>query len=538
MHRSSIIVVNNIKLPIDASVKEAFSVAKKRLSGICSLKDAEFSVFRRSTDARRKDEIRFVYSVAVDIPEFSASPETLAKRDAVIIEHAEPEIEIGDSILSAPPVIVGSGPCGLFAALMLAELGYAPILLERGPSVSARKSAVDRFVREKVLDPNANIQFGAGGAGTFSDGKLVTRVNDPLTSYVLRKFVEFGAPKEIEYISKPHVGTDILSDIVDRMLDKIIQLGGTVHYNTRFISPITDLGRVVGVRTDKGDFAAGALILAVGLSARDTYIELLRDNMHIQAKAFSVGVRIEHLASDIDEAMYGRFAGHKALGHAEYNLSYNTKQRGVYTFCMCPGGEVVAAASEEGGVVVNGMSYHSRSGKNSNSAVVCSVFKEDYGSDPIKAIEFQRNIERAAFNSSGAYRAPVITVGDFLSGKCGREPSRVLPTYMNGNHTALISPERYLPDFVTSSIKSALVDFDKKINGFAASDAVLTGAETRTSAPVRIIRDPQTRLADGYSNLYPAGEGAGYAGGITSAAIDGLRSAIALIKKYKPIDRR
>jgi uncharacterized FAD-dependent dehydrogenase len=422
----------------------------------------------------------------------------------------------------------------MFAALVLAEAGYKPILIERGSSISKRREEVIRFNEEQILNTETNIQFGAGGAGTFSDGKLVTRVNDPLTSYVLERFIEFGAPEEIRYIAKPHVGTDILSEVVDRILARICELGGRVLYNTKYITEISDFGVVRGIKTNNGDISCGALILAIGHSARDTYENLLSRNMNIEAKPISVGMRIEHLAEDIDYALYGSAAGTPGLGHAEYNLSCNTKTRGTYTFCMCPGGIVVAAASEEDSVVVNGMSYHSRAGKNSNSAVVTSVFKEDYGSTPMAAIEFQRKIERAAYKAGGSnYFAPIITVGDFLSGELKTEPKRIIPEYMCQSQTKLARPEEYLPSFVTKGISSALIDFDKKIKGFAIPDAVLTGAETRTSAPVRIIRDFESRLATGYLNLFPAGEGAGYAGGITSAAIDGIKSAIALMKIYR-----
>lgn len=304
-------------------------------------------------------------------------------------------------------------------------------------------------------------------------------------------------------------------------------------YNTKYISPLLSGNRVRGVLTDKGEIACGALILAIGHSARDTYEKIIASDISVEAKSFSVGMRVEHLAEDIDYALYGSAAATPGLGHAEYTLSHNTKTRGTYTFCMCPGGVVVAAASEEGGVVVNGMSYSARGERNSNSAVVTTVFREDYGSDPMSAIGFQRKIERAAFLAGGGgYAAPIITVGDFLRGECKSEPSRILPSYMSGSNVKLATPDSYLPDFVCSGIRSALVDFDKRIAGFAAPDAILTGAETRTSAPIRILRDKDTRTAIGYQNIYPAGEGAGYAGGITSAAIDGVKSALALMKCY------
>ena len=421
---------------------------------------------------------------------------------------------------------------------LLAEQGYAPVLIERGAGILERKNSVKAFSHDRIFDTESNIQFGAGGAGTFSDGKLVTRINDPFVSYVLRRFVDFGAPEEILHLAKPHIGTDILCDVVENMTNEIIRLGGRVLYHTKLVSIKKIAGESIAV-TSSGEIKYGAMVLAVGHSARDTYNELLCEGFAIEAKNFSVGMRIEHLAKSIDESMYGDFAGHPNLGHAEYNLSYNTKERGVYTFCMCPGGEVVAAASEEFGVVVNGMSKHARAGINSNSAVVCSIFKEDYGSTPEAAIEFQRKIERDAFIAGGSdYSAPIITVGDFLNESCKKEPYAVFPTYMEGKHTKLAHPDKYLPKYVSDSISAALINFDKKIAGFAYSGAVLTGAETRTSAPIRILRDPITRTAIGHNNIYPAGEGAGYAGGITSAAIDGIRSAIAIINKYKPTKLR
>ena len=532
------LLINNIKLPVNASETEAFSVAKGILKRCGLLIYAEnYSIFRRSVDARRKPEIFFVYSVAVtgDFP--CINPEKQKKLGISLQDPIRmPKAEIGEKKLTSPPVIVGSGPCGLFAALMLAEEGYRPIILERGGSVLERQAAVDCFNTQHLLDSDNNIQFGAGGAGTFSDGKLITRINDPFTSYVLERFIEFGAPEEIRYIAKPHIGTDVLSLVVDRMLARIISLGGQVFYHTKYLYPILKNGSVSAVMTSNGEIPAGALILAIGHSARDTYENIIKSDFSVEAKSFSVGMRIEHLAEDIDYAMYGSSAHNSKLGHAEYTLSYNTKERGTYTFCMCPGGVVVAAASEEGGVVVNGMSYNSRSEKNSNSAVVTSVFREDYGATPMAAIDFQRKIERAAFAAGGGnYSAPIITVGDFMKDICKTEPKRILPSYMSGGNVKLAKPDSYLPDFVCNGIRSALLDFDRKIKGFACDDAILTGAETRTSSPLRILRDNESRIAIGYSNIYPAGEGAGYAGGITSAAIDGVRTALALMKSFSSL---
>ncbi len=532
------LIVNNIKLPINASFEEAFSVTKSKLAKAkISVISPKFEIYRRSVDARRKDDIKFVYSVLVSGDISGVSAEKLESAGAVACKIELPIPEFGTEVLSARPVIVGSGPCGLFCALMLAENGYSPIVLERGGNVKERIAEIEKFKKTGKLNTDTNIQFGAGGAGTFSDGKLITRINDSMSAYVMRKFVEFGAPSEITYLAKPHIGTDILCGIIERMTDKIEELGGEVRFHTKFTDSDFDSGKITKVKTDTGDIEAGALVLALGHSARDTYEMLLSKKVSMEAKNFSVGMRIEHLREDIDFAMYGKFAGNPNLGSAEYALSYNTKERGVYTFCMCPGGEVVPAASEEGGIVVNGMSLHGRCGRNSNSAVVCSVFKEDYGNDPLRAISFQREIERAAFVCGGGnYYAPAITFSDFVSGKISQEPSRIIPTYSDSIGVKMVSPYDYLPNIICDSIKSAIFDFDKKIHGFAAHDAVLTGPETRTSAPIRILRSDVSRLALGYSNIYPAGEGAGYAGGITSAAIDGIRTALAIMKKYAPRD--
>lgn len=533
------LLINNIRLSPDASEQEAFSVAGVRLrSAGLKTEGVVYSIYRKSVDARKRDAVSLIYTVAAETkaPIGDKLSARLREKSIVSLVSEEPEISYGDEKLPAPPVIVGSGPCGMFAALMLAENGYCPVVIERGAAAAERKEEVSRFFRTRVLDPDTNIQFGAGGAGTFSDGKLVTRTNDPLISYVLRRFVEFGAPESILTLAKPHVGTDILLGIVDRVLARVCELGGKVMYRTRFCGVKRRDNRVLSVTTDRGDIPAGALILAIGHSSRDTYEMMIKDGFPIEAKPFSVGMRIEHPTELIDRAMYGKYAGHPALGHAEYALSHNTKVRGVYTFCMCPGGEVIAATSEQGAVVTNGMSYHARSGKSSNSAVVCSVFREDYGGTPVGAIEFQRKIERAAFSAGGGdYSAPVITVGDFLSGNAPvHESEAVRPTYMNGG-VRYASPENYLPGFVTGGIRAAIPAFDRAINGFASPDALLTGAETRTSAPVRILRDNETRLCLGTDNIYPAGEGAGYAGGITSAAVDGIKTAVAVMRRYSTL---
>lgn len=536
--KDTVLLVHRVRLELDSPIEAAFRCAGERLRALgISLTDAHFSLYRKSVDARKKQDVHFVCSVAVTVSVRKVDEERMLRHNVSVLKEDVPPVVFGKELLSAPPVVVGSGPCGLFCALLLAENGYRPILIERGGSVQERRAAVERFRTLRILDTETNIQFGAGGAGTFSDGKLVTRVSDPMTAFVLRTFVAFGAPESILTAAKPHIGTDILSVIVDRMLARIIALGGEVRYHTCFRGFTESGGMLTSVETDRGSIGCGALVLAIGHSARDTYTYLLSRGLSVESKSFSVGMRIEHRASDIDEAMYGRMAGHPALGHAEYALSYNTNERGVYTFCMCPGGVVVAATSEEEAVVVNGMSEHRRDGENSNSAVLCSIFREDYGAEPMAAIQLQRRIEHAAFVAGGeSYATPLTTVGDFLDGTAATtQPSRVRPTYMNGDAYRLASPDTYLPPVVCRTIAAGLGDFDKKIHGFAARDAILCGAETRTSAPLRLLRDKTTRLSLGYENLYPAGEGAGYAGGITSASLDGIYTARAIMERFAPL---
>ena len=527
------ILLNNVKIPFEADDAEIFETARRRIAKAgLSAPDFAFRLYKRSIDARKNDAILFVCSVLCECEnDLSLSPETLKKLDGAILPQAKVTTEQGSEKLSARPVVVGLGPAGMFCALLLAENGYAPIVLERGHDVDGRAAAVEKFYREGKLDPDSNIQFGAGGAGTFSDGKLTTRVNDPACSFVLEKLHEMGAPKEILYRAKPHVGTDILREVVKNFAAKITALGGEIRYNTRL-----DSIEESKARTSAGEIDFGALVLAVGHSARDTYKMLLAKNFAVEPKQFSVGLRIEHLQTDIDRGLFGKNAGNPKLGKGEYTLSDTRGQRGVYTFCMCPGGEVVGAASEEGGVVVNGMSRFARDGRNANSAVAVSVFTSDYGNTPEDAIEYQRNLERAAFAAGGSdYSAPMQTVGDFFAGKAEKEPSRIIPSYMESGKCRVARLDTLLPQYITSELRRGLNIFDKKICGFAAPDAVLTGVETRTSAPVRILRGDDL-CANGHDKVYPCGEGAGYAGGITSAALDGIRCALAIMKRFAPYE--
>ncbi len=521
----------------DAADEDVLKLASDRMkrAGAFS-RSLHFRLYKRSVDARKKDRIRLVWTVLIE-SDRPISESLCARAEIKLLEESAPEVRFGNE-RALPPLVVGMGPAGLFAALLLARHGYRPILIDRGAPVAERVRDVERFCRDGILNVESNIQFGAGGAGTFSDGKLVTRVNDPLCRYVLEAFCSFGAPEEILRLAKPHVGTDVLRGVVDRMLDEIARLGGRVLYHCR----LTDLreqaeGAVEAVTTE-GSILCGAVILAIGHSARDTYETLIKKNYAIEAKPISVGVRAEHLQERIDRAMYGALAGHPKLGHAEYALSDTRGERGVYTFCMCPGGEVVAAASEEGGVVVNGMSNHARDGRNANAAVLVSVGKEDYepvnGNLPLGAIAFQRSVERAAFRAGGGtYCAPISTLGDFLSGRSGNAPSAVLPSY-RGGQVRETDLKTVFPPFVCRSLDYAFRSFGKKLEGYDREDTVLTAAETRTSAPVRILRSAETMAALGHDRIYPCGEGAGYAGGITSAAVDGLKCALALMRRFAP----
>lgn len=533
------LLVGGIRVSPDASMEEIIDRAKTKMKRAGIATDTlHFRLYKKSVDARRRDDVTFVCTVMAEgeLRNGRISQAKLQKADARYWKEEPIVPSYGQAKLRARPLVVGMGPAGLFAALLLAQNGYAPILIDRGDPIEARVQAVTRFRETGFLDTESNIQFGAGGAGTFSDGKLVTRINDPRCNFVLQTLHRFGAPEEILTQAKPHVGTDLLRAVVSSMLEEIQRLGGELRYRCRMddFSELHD--GTLKVETNRGKLLCGAMILAIGHSARDTYVRLLEKNLAIEPKPISVGVRAEHLQRDIDESLYGRFAGHPNLGHAEYALSDTRTDRGVYTFCMCPGGEVVAAASEDGRLVVNGMSDHARSGRNANAAVAVSVSPADIepvdGSAVLGAIAFQRKLESAAFIAGGGdYYAPIMTVGDLLSGKSGTAPSRILPSYRGGK-VRESDFERIFPRFVTDSLRYGLVSFGKKLSGYDASDAVLTAAETRTSAPLRILRDPDTMTAIGHTLIYPCGEGAGYAGGITSAAVDGVRSALALMARY------
>ena len=535
-------LIEGVSVPVGASEADVISRALQKLkrSGL-SQKGVTLRLYKKSVDARKRDEIRLVYSVLATLPEgcaFSAEKLTAAG----FKPYCPPSLTLthGETPLPARPLVVGMGPAGLFCAYLLAKEGYAPILIDRGDNVADRVKAVARFYTEGRLDTQSNIQFGAGGAGTFSDGKLLTRINDARCALVLETLRDMGAPDDITLQAKPHVGTDILRTVVQNMLDAITSLGGEVIYRCRLDGFDRHPDGTFTAKTTKGDIPCGIIVLAPGHSARDTYKMLLEKNMMLEPKPISVGVRIEHLRSDLDSMLYGSMAGHPDLGAAEYHLSDTKGERGVYTFCMCPGGEVVAAASEEDTMVVNGMSHRARNGENSNAAIAVSVRTTDYepveGSLVLGAIAYQRRIERAAFLAGGSdYSVPVQTVGDFLEGdRAVHEPSRVKPSYMGGDHYRLAPVSATLPDYVCQSLRYGLRSFDRKVGGYAQPSAVLSAAETRTSAPVRILRGGDF-CAVGNPGVYPCGEGAGYAGGITSAAVDGIKVAEAILSVYAPM---
>ena len=537
------LLIGGISVSVFADDEEIIKKAKDKMkrAGI-SPSTLHFRLCKRSVDARKREDIRFVCTVLAsgEVSANALRSPRLQEAGIKLLEREEPTITFGGKPLHHRPIVVGMGPAGLFAALTLAQNGYAPILIDRGSDVKTRAEKVERFRREGLLDPESNIQFGAGGAGTFSDGKLVTRINDARCNFVLETLQRFGAPEEILIKAKPHIGTDILRVVVSNVLEEIERLGGTLYYDCLMTDFEENADGSVTVHTSRGDLVCGALILALGHSSRDTYERLIKKNFAIEPKPFSLGVRIEHLQSDIDQALYGKFAGDPRLGPAEYTLSDTKGERGVYTFCMCPGGEVVAATSEMEGVVVNGMSYHARDGKNANCALLASVGLSDVspieGNAALGAIALQRRIERSAFEEGGKnYSAPISTVGDFLDRKWGSKPTRILPSYRDGA-TKETDLDTVLPRFITDALRYGIRSFGKKLRGFDSPDAILSAAETRTSAPLRILRHAETMTALGHDRIYPCGEGAGYAGGITSAAVDGLRAAQAFMEQFAPLE--
>ena len=483
-------------------------------------------IVRRSVDARKKPDIKIIYTVDVAV---DGNEKRILKQSGCKRANIAP-VSYYKAAKNVPqpekrPVVVGFGPAGMFAALVLAIAGWKPLVLERGEDAQSRHEKVQKFFETGILNTRSNVQFGEGGAGTFSDGKLNTGVNNPRIGWILEQFVKAGAREDILYDAKPHVGTDVLLTVVQNIRQRIISLGGEVRFNTQVTGLCTENGKLIGLKTEAGEMIpCDTCVLAIGHSARDTFEMLEETGIPMEPKPFAMGVRIEHKQTMVDESQYGTV--NPVLPPADYKLVEHLEDATVYTFCMCPGGHVVAAASEEGRIVTNGMSYADRDGENANAALLVTVNPADFPYEgTLGGMKWQREIEERAYNISGSYRAPAQLVGDFLAGKASTGEGSVMPTYRPGVHWCDL--RQVLPERITRSIAEALPKLDGKLKGFSNGDAVMTAPETRSSSPVRIIRNDVRQSA--LEGLYPTGEGAGYAGGIMSAAIDGMMSAEAIL---------
>lgn len=528
--------LTEIKLPLDHAA-EAIALAIRARLGLQPDEPVEFTIFRRGVDARKKAAIQFTYTLDVAT---SRDAELLQRfsADAHVVATPDTAYQFVTRNASLPhgtprPVVIGSGPCGILAALLLAQMGLRPLILERGKVVRERTRDTWGFWRNGILDAESNVQFGEGGAGTFSDGKLYSQIKDPhhYGRKVLVEFVKAGAPEEILYVSKPHIGTFRLVKMVEHMRAGIEALGGEFRFSSKVEDVLVEDGHVRGLTLAGGEqIRCDHVILAIGHSARDTFEMLHARGIHIEAKPFSIGCRIEHPQSLIDRARYGTLAGHPLLGAADYKLVHHAGNgRSVYSFCMCPGGTVVAAASEPGRLVTNGMSQYSRDERNANSAIVVGITPADYPGNPLAGIAFQRHWEERAFALGGSnYAAPAQLLGDFLLGRASSAMGSVLPSYKPDVHLCDLAST--LPGFALAAMREAIPAFDKQIRGFNQADAVLTAVETRTSSPIRITRNEDDLQSLNTRGLYPAGEGAGYAGGILSAAVDGIKVAEAVAR--------
>ena len=531
--------ITELRLPIDHAPESLGAAILKRL-GIAAKELISIEIFKRSYDARKNVSLAFIYTVDVSVKNEEAVLKKLAN-DAHIrpspdtsyhfVAKAPASIDTGKSLR---PVVIGFGPCGIFAALVLAQMGFKPIVLERGKPVRERTQDTWGLWRKKILNPESNVQFGEGGAGAFSDGKLYSQIKDPkfYGRKVINEFVKAGAPPEIQYVAKPHIGTFRLVGMVEKIRQEIIDLGGEIRFSQKVIGFDIQNEQITGVKIEgHPDLPANHVVLALGHSARDTFKELHDAGVFMEAKPFSVGFRIEHPQSLIDKARLGPHAGNELIGAADYKLVHHAKNgRSVYSFCMCPGGTVVAATSEPNRVVTNGMSQYSRNERNANAGIVVGITPDDYPGGPLAGIEFQRQIESKAFElGGGTYEAPGQLVGDFIEGKPSTEFGSVIPSYKPGVH--LTDLAQALPPYAIEAIREALPAFERQIKGFSMKDAVLTGVETRTSSPLRITRGPNFQSLN-IKGLYPAGEGAGYAGGILSAGVDGIKVAEAVALDY------
>ncbi len=517
--------IRDISLPPEHDANQLLYEAAKMLK-ISGSKIMKLEISRRSIDARKKPDVRIIYTVDVWV---SGNEAKILKQSgckkAAITEKKYYKPPKTANKPKERPVVVGFGPAGMFAALILAQAGLNPIVIERGEYAASRHEKVRKFFETGDLDPKSNVQFGEGGAGTFSDGKLNTGVNNPRIGWILEQFVKFGAREEILFDAKPHIGTDVLLNVVQNLRQKVVELGGEVRFRTQLTGICTENGVVSGIETDRGHIDCDRLILAIGHSARDTFEMLHSMAVPMEPKPFAMGVRIEHRQQTIDRAQYG--SADLPLPPADYKLVRHLDNETVYTFCMCPGGHVVAAASEAGGVVTNGMSNADRDGENANAALLVTVNPAEFPYEGVLGgMKWQRELERKAFEMSGSYRAPAQKVGDFLEKRASIGPGSVQPTYRPGVHWCDL--HYVLPEKFTHAIAQALPGLDGQLKCFAHPDAVLTAPETRSSSPVRILRDDMRQSA--IRGLYPCCEGAGYAGGIMSAAIDGIQTAEAVIE--------
>lgn len=523
--------ISNIKIYEDISDEEVFNFVVKKFK-ISNDNVNEWHISKKSIDARKKDDVHYSYSIDIDIKNEDKflKEKNVSKLKATSI----PEIQLNMN-KSIKPVIIGAGPAGLFAALTFVQNGYKPIIIEQGQKVEERKVSVDNFINNGILNPNSNVQFGEGGAGTFSDGKLTSGISSPYCKKVLKDFVNFGAPEQILYLTKPHIGTDNLINIIKNMREYIISNGGHFLFNTKFVDFETvnnNVSKIAVLHLDSNlieTIETNVLILAIGHSSRDTFKKIYEKGLLLEPKNFSVGVRIEHLQSEINKAQYGTFTKLN-LPSADYKLAYHSPSgRSCYTFCMCPGGVVMPSSSEQNTIVTNGMSYFARDGENANSAVLVNVMPSDFcDNNPLSGIDFQKDLEEKAFILGGSnYFAPVQRFSDFNNNIKSEFIGSVKPSYKPG--FTLSNLNDIMTDFVSTTLKEGIKYFDTKLHGFANPDSILTGMETRSSSPVKILRDEN--LVSNINGIYPCGEGAGYAGGIMSAAVDGIKCAVAAIEK-------